>query len=295
MTSSEPAGAGLDDPAAADLAYKAHRTLEPLHALTYFAPEPGERYAALGLKGQMRSYFPSRAAPLGRASLELVVATFFNFSPALVARAIPSAWEVTTPEELITARYAGTDAAYRRILGEDVLTSTEMAEAAELAREATTVLDPVGRALFAAHLTLPWPAEPHLVLFHAQTLLREHRGDGHIAALVVAGQDALDALITYCAHGLGATEAMIRATRGWTDEEWGAGVERARGRGLITADETLTLTPYGLAQRDQIEAETNARAAAPWMHLGEERTNRLRELARPWSKAISDELFGGGR
>ncbi len=290
MTSSEPREA-----AAGDLALKAHRTLEPLHAVTYFAPEPAERYAELGLKGQMRSYFPSRAAPLGTASLELVIATFFNFSPALVARAIPSAWEVTTPEELIGARYAGTDAAYRRILGEEVLGSPEMTEAAGLAREATTVLDPVGRALFAAHRTLPWPDAPHLQLFHAQTLLREHRGDGHIAALVVAGQDALDALITYCAHGIGASEAMIRATRGWTDEEWAAGVQRARDRGLITTDEKLTLTPTGLAEREWIEAQTNARAAAPYEHLGADRTNRLRELARPWSKAISDELFGGGR
>jgi hypothetical protein len=224
-----------------------------------------------------------------------VVATFFNFSPALVARAIPSAWEVTSPEELIAARYAGTDAAYRRILGEEVLASPEMAEAAALAREATAVLDPVGRPLFAAHLTVPWPEPAHLQLFHAQTLLREHRGDGHIAALVVAGQDALDALITYCAHGIGASEAMIRATRGWTDEEWSAGVERARERGLLTSDDSLTLTDAGRAEREQIEAATNARAAAPYRHLGVDRTNRLRELARPWSKAISDELFGGGR
>jgi hypothetical protein len=282
-------------PGYAELALKAHRTLEPLHAIAYFAPEPTERYAELGLKGQMRSYFPSRAAPLGRASLELVIATFFNFSPALVARAIPSAWEVTTPEALIEARYAGTEAAYQRILGQDVLGSAEMAEAAALAREATTVLDPVGRPLFAAYQALPWPEPAQLQLFHAQTLLREHRGDGHIAALLTAGEDALDALIGYCAHGIGATEAMIRATRGWTDEEWAGGIERARARGLITADETLTLTPAGRAERDLIEAQTNTRAAAPWEHLGEERTNRLRELGRPWSKAISEELFGSGR
>jgi hypothetical protein len=149
--------------------------------------------------------------------------------------------------------------------------------------------------LYAAHAALAWPTDPHLQLFHAQTLLREHRGDGHIAALVVAGEDALDALIGYCAHGIGASEAMIRATRGWSDEEWAAGVERARARGLITADETLTLTPEGQAEREAIEAQTNARAAAPYQHLGAERTNRLRELARPWSKAISDELFGTGR
>jgi hypothetical protein len=285
----------LEPDSAAALALKAHRTLEPLHAIAYFAPEPTERYAELGLKGQMRSYFPSRAAPLGRASLELVVATFFNFSPTLVARSIPSAWEVTTPEALIEARYVGTEAAYERILGDAILKSDEMAEAAALAREATTVLDPVGRPLFAAYQALAWPEPVHLQLFHAQTLLREHRGDGHIAALLTAGEDALDALIGYCAHGIGATEGMIRATRGWTDEEWAAGVVRARARGLITAAEQLTLTPAGHAERELIESQTNARAAAPYQHLGEDRTNRLRELARPWSKAISDELFGGGR
>jgi hypothetical protein len=273
-----------------ELARKAHRTLEPLHIVAYFAPEPGEHYAELGIKGGMRSYFASRSAAFGQVPVEVVVSTFYNFSPALVAQAIPSVWEVTTPEAVLAARYASIDRAYRRMLGDDVVASAEMAEAAALAREATTVLRIEGRPLYAAHASLPWPDEAHLQLFHAQTLLREHRGDGHIAALVLADLDPLDALLTYLAHGQGMNEAMTRATRGWTDAEWEAAVVRARERGLI--DDAGGFTAAGAAQRDAIEAQTDAAATAPYRHLGVERTERLRELARPWARAVSSEMFG---
>lgn len=282
--------AGAGNVAGPELARKAHRTLEPLHIVAYFAPEPGEHYAELGIKGGMRSYFASRSAALGQVPVEVVVSTFFNFSPALVGQAIPSVWEATTPEAVLAARYASIDRAYRRMLGDDVIESAEMAEAAALAREATTVLRIEGRPLYAAHASLPWPDESHLQLFHAQTLLREHRGDGHIAALVLADLDPLDALLTYLAHGQGMNEAMTRATRGWSDVEWDAAVVRARERGLI--DDAGGFTAAGAAQRDTIEAQTDAAAAAPYVHLGFERTERLRELARPWARAVSSEMFG---
>jgi hypothetical protein len=272
------------------MARAAHRTLEPLHVVAYFAPEPGERYAALGIKGGMRGYFASRSAALGRVPVEVVVSTFFNFSPSLVGQAIPSVWEVTTPEAVLEARYAAIDAAYRRILGDGEVESEAMAEAAALAREATTVLRIEGRPLFAAHASLPWPDAAHLQLFHAQTLLREHRGDGHIAALVLAGLDPLDALLTYLAHGQGMNEAMTRATRGWSDPEWDAAVVRARDRGLI--DDDGAFTSAGAAQREAIEQQTDATAAAPYQHLGAERTERLRELARPWARTVSHAMFG---
>ncbi|HWC34821.1 MAG TPA: hypothetical protein VG650_08330 [Mycobacteriales bacterium] len=274
----------------AELARKAHRTLEPLHTMCYFAAEMGDAYAAAGAKGTMRAYFAVRSAPMGLVPLEVVVATFYNFAPHLVAQAIPSVWEATSPEALIAARYAGVDTAYRRILGDDVVASAEMTEAAELAREATTVLSGLGRPLFAGHAALPWPEPPHLQLFHAQTLLREHRGDGHVAALTLAGLDGVGALVTHLATGEGMVKPMVRATRGWTDEEWDAGVARVTERGLVKGDE---LTEAGRALRDQIEAQTDTAAAAPYQHLGQERVERLRELARPWSKAISADLFGG--
>jgi hypothetical protein len=287
VTPVPPAGS-----AAARLARKAHRTLEPLHTACYFAAEMGEAYAQAGAKGTMRAYFAVRSAPMGKVPVEVVVATFYNFAPHLVAQAIPSVWESTTPEALLAARYDGIDAAYRRILGDAALTSAEMAEAAGLAREATTVLSGAGRPLFAGHAALPWPEPPHLQLFHAQTLLREHRGDGHVAALMLAGLDPVGALVTHVATGEGLLLPMIRATRGWTDEEWEAGQARVVDRGLVTDGE---LTAAGRELRDRIEAQTDDAAAAPYEHLGESRVERLREITRPWSKAISDDLFGGAR
>jgi hypothetical protein len=282
----------MTSPAAngAELARKAHKTLEPLHVLTYFAAEPGERYTALGIKGGMRGYFASRGAAFGLVPAEVVVATFFNFSPVGIHKTFPSVWEVTTPEAVLEARYAGTSDAYRRVLGDDVLASAEMAEAAALAREATTALGVEGRPLYAANASLDWPEPAHLQLFHAQTLLRESRGDAHIAALVLAGLDPVEALVTYAPTGQGLPVAMLRSTRGWTDEQWDAGQVRAQDRGLMDADGGLTAA--GTELRELIETQTNAADAAPYLHLGPERTERLRELARPWSKTITQAMFG---
>ncbi|HVS69548.1 MAG TPA: hypothetical protein VHE56_13425 [Mycobacteriales bacterium] len=281
-------GAPLAHPAAA-LARKAHRTLEPLHTACYFAAEMGDAYAAAGAKGTMRAYFAVRSAPMGMVPPEVVVATFYNFAPHLVAQAIPSVWESTTPAAMIAARYDGVDAAYRRILGEDTVNAAEMAEAAELARDATTVLSTLGRPLFAGHAALAWPEPPHLQLFHAQTLLREHRGDAHVAALMLANLDAIGALVTHVASNAGVSEAMIRATRGWSDEEWNAGVARVVERGLVKDG---ALTEAGAALRDRIEAQTDEASTAPYEHLGEAKVARLRDLTRPWSVAITEDLFG---
>jgi hypothetical protein len=229
---------------------------------------------------------------MGKVPLEVVVATFYNFAPHLVAKAIPSVWESTTPEALLEARYNGIDGAYRRVLGDDVVASAEMTEAATLAREATTVLSELGRPLYAGHASLPWPEPPHLQLFHAQTLLREYRGDGHIAALTVAGLDAISALVTHIASDAGVSEAMIRATRGWTDDEWSAGVARAEARGLVKDG---ALTAAGKELRDRVEQQTDEMAVAPYEHLGVDRVERLRELTRPWSKAITEDIFGSAK
>jgi hypothetical protein len=290
MTSAADGAAGTDtDPRV--FARKAHRTLEPLHVVTYFAPEPGEHYAELGIKGGMRGYFASRSAALGRVPAEVVVSTFYNFAPGLIAKAIPSVWDVTTPEAVLEARYAGADAVYRRMLGEEIVTSEDMAEAAALARDATAMLRVEGRPLYAGHASLAWPEPPHLQLFHAQTLLRESRGEAHIAALVLAGLDAVEALVTYVPLGEGLPEGMIRATRGWSDDAWEAAVRRVQQRGLLDAERALT--PAGAALRQQIEDRTDAADAAPYLLLGAERTETLRSLARPWSKAISQSMFGG--
>lgn len=274
------------------LARAAHKVIEPLHSMVYFVPEAGERYAAAGLKGGLRGYFASRSAALGVVPAEVVIATFYNFSPALVRKAIPSAWDSVTPAALLAARYDAVDAAWTRLLGEAELKSEEMAEAAGLAREACAAIAPQieGRPLYAGHAALPWPEPEHLQLWHAATLLREHRGDGHIAALVLAGLSGLEASVTYITYGSALNEELQRQTRGYSEDEWAQSKASLQKQGILDADNQFT--DIGRQQREQIEAQTDVAAATPYEALGEQRTQRLIELARPWARSINKQIFG---
>ena len=173
------------------LARKVHRSLEPYHGLVYFAPEAFARYAALGVEG-FGGYFPSRAAAMGAVGPEVVVATFLNFRPSLVHDALPSAWSAAPPSAWLEARLAAVDEALRGAVGEELLLSDAVARAASLAGEAASVAaeHADGRPLGLAHAAVPRPSEPHLALWHSITVLREHRGDGHVACLVESGIDA---------------------------------------------------------------------------------------------------------
>lgn len=258
------------------------RALEPYHALIYFAPEAPEAYTAAGLKGFWMGYFASRAAAMGPVSANVVAAVFYNFHPRMVARAIPDAWRFSSPEAVLAARYGAADTALRRLLG-DAIASPEVAEAAELARTAVAGCDVAGRPLFAAHLTLPWPEAPHMVLWHAATLLREYRGDGHIAALLAGGLDGCEAHVSLVGTGVVPREA-IQPRRGWSDEEWDAAATRLRERGWL--DESGMLTERGAAVRLAVEQRTNQLAEPPWRHLGDTGCERLHALAFSLSDAI---------
>ena len=273
----------------AQLARAAHRYLEPLHTLVYFVPENGDRYVALGIKGGMRGYFASRSAPFGQVPAEVVIATFYNFAPAQVRTAIPSVWDVTSPDAVLAARLEGADAALRRLLPDDI-DSDQMRRAAELAREATTALDIVGRPLYAAHAALPWPEPAHLQLWHAATLLREHRGDGHIAALLLEPLTGLEAAVSYAATRKGMPADLMKATRGYSDDEWLAALARLQERGML--DDEGALTDEGRQMRERLEALTDAAAVAPYERLGPERTQELIDLCRPLARSVSKQIFG---
>ena len=273
-------------------ARKTWRSVEPLHGMIYFAPEATESYARLGIKEQA-GYFASRSAAMGAVGADAVIAAFFNFHPDLVRSAIPSAWTAASPEQVLEARVEAADAALRRMLG-DAIDSEEMARASELARRAAerATLRYEGRTLFAAHAGLPWPDPPHLVLWHAQTLLREFRGDGHVALLVSADLDPVEALALHLATGE-LPEAFLRGTRGWPDVDWEAGVDRLVGRGLVQRVEpseshasTLALTDDGQAARQEIEDGTDRLAVFAYEGLGEAGCGELRTLARPFSRAV---------
>ena len=300
------------------------RAVEPLHAVTYFAPEPKACCDALGTKGFWMSYFAQRAAPLGAAPPELITALFYNFHPALVARAVPDVWAVASPARFLQARLEGVDAALRRLLGAEVIASPELAEAAEIARAAALAAPTAGRALAAANAALEWPDAPHLVLWHAQTVLREQRGDGHVAALLTAGLDPAEALVLFAADS-DLDADWMRQRRGWSEEEWAAAVQRLVARGLfvaggvevdgVDADRSDAaradasgvaasgaraagvksdgagaggngLTAAGRALRDEVEARTDALADVPWEAVGAARADRLVELVAPLVSAV---------
>jgi hypothetical protein len=270
------------------------RTVEPLHGMIYFAPEAAESYRRLGLRPEA-GYFASRSAAMGAVGAETVAATFFNFHPGLVRDVIPEAWTVAPPSAVLASRVEAADAALRRMLG-DATSAPEMVRAAGLARRAAeqATRQYAGRPLFAAHADLPWPDPPHLVLWHAQTLLREFRGDGHIAALVLHDLGPVEALGLHLATGE-LPESFLRDTRGWPDEEWEEGVDRLVERGLVTRvtpseahPASLALTEAGAALRTAIEDQTDRAAVGAYEPLGEEGCAELRALARPFSRAVVD-------
>jgi hypothetical protein len=282
--------AGPPTSAAARRARKTWRTLEPAHGMIYFVPEAAEEYRRLGITGTA-GYFASRAAPMGAVTADVVVSTFFNFNPELVRAAIPAAWERATPAQLIAARFRAVDRSWRRLLGDATVESAEMARAAALARPLAleAALHAEGRPLAAAHAEVPWPAEPHLVLWHAQSVLREFRGDGHVALLVVHGLTGPEALVTHAAAGE-VPARVLQATRAWPDETWAAAVDALRGRGWLEPGEAPRFTPAGEAGRAEIEDGTDALAAAPYDALGDEECAELRALVRPWSRVFAEHL-----
>ena len=262
----------------------AHVATNALHSLIYFAPDTEQQLTSVGLKPGRMCYFAGRAAPMGAVSAGAVTATFYNFSPGLVARSIPQAWNLARPEAIVGARFAAADAALTRLLGPDVIASADLITLAELTREAATACRPEGRPLYAGHADLDWPDAPHLVMWHALSLLREYRGDGHICALLGAGLSGLEALVTHTATGRGFVREFAQASRGWSDEEWEGAVEALTARGLLATDGSLT--PAGDALRAHVEEETDRLDVDPWQHLGDEGTEEVVRIGKAMTRTV---------
>jgi len=262
------------------LARAAWGSLETVHVVAFFAPQVQQAYDAMGVRGARAGYFAARASALGPIGPDVVTATFYVFSPALVARVVPRVWEAAPPAAWAAARSDGVAAALHEVLGDPDVT-----EAVELARRACAGLTVAGRPLYAGWSAAAWPEDPLLQLWHAGLLLREHRGDGHVTALMAAGLDPVEALVT---GGLASNSTdFVRTTRGWTDEEWLAGVQRCRDRGLV---DDGGLSPAGVELRQQVERATDVLALPGWAHLGAEGAERLVELLRP----LRVQLFDSG-
>ena len=338
---------------------------EPVHAITYFAPEARSAFADAGLSGFWRGYFAGRAAPLGRVGAAPVTAAFFSFAPAMVARALPAIWDLISPEAALQARSAGAVAALARLLAGQELPAPPVpappvpavpspapaasppaasplaaspppappvasplafprsaippaasgpaasgpaasglaasgpvfsgrngdlvAAAAAAASLLTGVIDGIdcaGRVLAAANAALPVPGEPLARLWHAVTVLREHRGDGHVAALVAAGLDGCEALVMRA--GMDLSRGVLQPGRGWADDAWDLAAARLADRGWLGPDGRVTAE--GAAAHRALEQATDLAAARPWARLGPEATAELLSVLTPVAKACAAAL-----
>jgi len=261
---------------------------EPIAMVPYASPEPTAEVMALGYRNYWDTYFAGRAAPLGRVPAEVVHAIFYNFADGEVARHIPHVWDIATPEAVLAARERGAAAAVRRILA-DRADSPGVARAADLATKAATSAPIEGRALYAALRTLPLPDEPVARLWHAANLLREHRGDGHVAALLTHGIGGLESHALHAvsqgtpAEKFGRIHHLPQATLG----EVAAGM---RARGLI--DDDGRITENGRATKEQIEELTDDLAAPAYAILTSTELDELITALEPLAAAL--DAVGSG-
>jgi len=236
------------------------------HNVAYYVPEM-KAFKAAGIPRYWHAYMAYRSAPMGPVSAAVVAATFYNFAPSFVAAAIPSVWAAMTPGDALALRDACVDLALRRVLGE-APAGGEVAAAAARVRQAGDACDGSARPLYAAHAALPWPAPPHLQLYRACTLWREHRGDSHNIALAAAGIDGIECHVLLAGKNERVKPATIEAIRGWSAADWRGATARLRARGLL--DDTGGWTPAGHELRDAIEAHTDRLAAEPMARLGDD-------------------------
>lgn len=248
--------------------------VEAYHAVFYYAAE-FSAFADAGLKGWWRAYFATRAAAFGVVPPEVVTAAFFNFAPRMVSRAIPSAWDTIPPSRLLDMRLQVAAGALDRVLLPDPV---PVEEASELALESVANLELAGRPVYAAHSSIPVPGTPQVALWHACTLLREYRFDGHNAALMSHGIGGCASHVMMVAWGRG-NMATILPLRGFTEDEWLAAAAELRDRGWLDRDDRFTAE--GAAARAAVEDMTDRLSYPPLRAIGRVRSERLIELLEP--------------
>ncbi|MDD7939082.1 MarR family transcriptional regulator [Actinomycetospora lutea] len=261
------------------IARRMFELLEPICLVTFFAQESNEELAALGHRTYWDGYFASRAAPLGRVPAEVVHAAFYSFADGEVARHIPSAWETVAPMTSFAAWERGSAASVRRILGDELAGSPGLVRAADLTTKAARGAPTAGRVMYAGWRTLPVPDDPVTRLWHSATMLREHRGDGHVAALVGAGIGGTEA------HVLSALDMGIHPPESFgrihhlPRPRLAAVMDGLRGRGLVDAEGRFT--DAGRATKDRIEALTDELAAPPYDALAPAERDELIAVLEP--------------
>jgi hypothetical protein len=255
------------------------QVLEPLHDVVYFAPGVRAAGTAIGLKGFWDTYFAFRAAPLGPVGAGGVTAAFANFAPAMVARALPGAWTRATPETCLRARSAVSTGALRELGVE----AGPAAQAVALLGPVAAAADPTGRPLFAGNAEVPLPDDPVAALWQVATTLREHRGDGHVAALVAQGVTGLQAHVLQSARGRFSPEEIL-SVRGWDAQDWESAATALTG---LVSDGALT--PAGTELLDRVEQQTDDLAWSGGLRsLGEDGVAQAVTLLTPYAGLVHE-------
>jgi hypothetical protein len=266
------------------LARKMFDLVEPIGVIPYSADEPNEAMFALGFTNYWDTYFAGRAAPLGSSvPAEVVHALFYNFAPGEVARHIPKVWNTTTPEAAIAARQHGCANALRQIIG-GLVDTPGFTRAVELLTKAATSAPLEGRPMYAALRTLPLPRDPVTRPFHAASLLREHRGDGHIVALMAEGIGGLEAHVL-SALDIGIPARSFGRIHHLPTMQLTALIDGMKTRGLIKDE--ATFTPAGRQAKDRVEALTDDLAVVPYEVLNTAELNELIEALEPLARTLT--------
>ncbi|MGH3967175.1 MAG: SCO6745 family protein [Mycobacterium sp.] len=263
-----------------ELARRFFDRFEPVHAVTYFAPEARAALDGLGYRGFWMGYFAARSAPLGMVPAEVVTAIFYNFAPERVAKALPAAWQIAGPDAALRARQDSAVAALRRY-GVDA--DENVTVAAELAGKAARLAPVDGRPLFAANLALPWTEDPLAALWHAATLLREQRGDAHVAVLAAAGISGRESNVLHAAAS-GIPRDYLARSRDYDEDSWRHHEQQLGARGLF--DDDGSLTTAGRALKKRIEATTDELALSALDALADDEVEALFGALTPITRAV---------
>lgn len=250
---------------------------EPIHAVTYFSPEAREAFADIGLTRYWDGYFAGRAAPLGAVTAAPVVAIFSGFAPFLVERVLPAVWSTVTVDRVLDARSRGAAETLRNLVPDE----RSVTEAADVLAQAAARADTIGRPLAAANSALPVESDPYRRLWQAAATLREHRGDGHVIALVEGGIAGISTIVLRSAVDIDATS--VRKARGWTEEQWATEVEDLSTRGLLTGQGQIT--EKGTAALDRAEQVTNRLAVRPWLGVTDDEIADVARTLAPIARA----------
>jgi hypothetical protein len=252
-----------------------HMMINLVHRFVYFVPEAAEEYAALGIHGRS-AYFGSRAAPLGPVSDEVVIATFYNFSPQAVRSAMTGLWATAAPAQLQAARFRVVGRALERTCGR--LPAEQLAEARAIVDRVVRGLDLAGKPLGAANAALDLPDDGPTALWQQLTVLREWRGDVHISVLVANEIGPCDCMVLQVGTGRFPL-ALTQASRQWSPDEWAESISRLADREWVDAEGTMTAK--GVEERERIEADTDRLCAPLWAEVGSAGADRLGELITP--------------